>query len=91
MGNFDPKEVSLPVDRVPGLENSVFKMTSTKLEESVLSWSLKRAQEQTEPLSRHCTQHKELFLSSLITSQTGFQKDKRPFSLCHSIYNAIGS
>lgn len=56
MGISDSKEVSLPVDGVPGLESSVFKITSTKLEESVLSLSLRRAQEQTEPLSRHCTQ-----------------------------------
>lgn len=35
MGISDSKEISLPVDGVPGLENSIFKITSTKLEESV--------------------------------------------------------
>lgn len=33
MGIFDPKEVSLPVDRVPELENSVFKIILQSLKE----------------------------------------------------------
>lgn len=39
---FGSKEVSLPVDRVSEFENSIFKISSTKPEESVLSWSLRR-------------------------------------------------